>query len=103
MGPTIKLVGFLLFLAGAASIFYLQHCVSEYRASVPRPRVVGPLTAIRASFRWTHDPHDPLVSEEYLANFRRLKIAGLVAGTVWAVFAIFVVVGATLDVQRFLG
>jgi hypothetical protein len=103
MGSAIKLAGFLLFLACAISLFYLQHCISEYRDSVPKPPAVGPLTAIRASLRWVHDPNDPSVSEECLANLRGVKMAALVAGTIWAAFAIFVIVGAALDVQRFLG
>ncbi|MBB4369013.1 hypothetical protein GGD63_001801 [Bradyrhizobium sp. cir1] len=98
MGPTIKLVGFLLFLAGAGSIVYLQHCISEYRSSVPKPRVVGPFTAIRASFRWVHDPNDLLVSEECLANLRRTKTAALVTAAIWVILGIFIIAARALDV-----
>jgi hypothetical protein len=102
MGPTIKLVGFFLFLTCGAALFYLQHCINEYRDSVPKPQVVGLLTAIRASFRWVHNPNDPLVSEECLTNIRRMKAAALVAGAVWALFATFLIAGAALDVQSLL-
>lgn len=98
MGPTIKLVGFLLFVAGAGSIFYLQHCVSAYRSSVPKPLTVGPFTAIRASFRWMHDPSDMLVSEECLANLSRVKTAALITGMFWLILATFLIVARALDV-----
>src|SRR5437867_8949463 len=102
MGPTIKLVLFLLFVAVVVSGLYLQHCINVYRDSVPKPRVVGPLTAIRASLRWMHDPNDPTVSEEVLIAVRRMKTAAFVAGTIWTIVATVVIVGAALDFARFL-
>ena len=102
MGPTIKLVAFLLFAACLVSLFYLQHCINEYRDSVPKPTGLDPLTAIRASFRWVHDPNDPAVSEECRMNVRRVKTAALVAGAVWTIYATSIGAAAMFDLGRFL-
>jgi len=98
----IVLVSILLFLTFAISIFVAWLSYDSYRRSVPKPRIVGPLTAIRASMRAVHDPDDPAVSQDCLASLKRFKIAALVAATTWVVTGIFILGIRAFDLQRFL-
>lgn len=102
MRSAIILVLVLFLLVFVASGFYSQLSYSRYRELIPKPRVVGPLTAIRASMRGMHDPNDADVADECLAHLKRSKIAALIAVTTWIVGVLSVVVARIFDLQRFL-
>ncbi|SFK08054.1 hypothetical protein SAMN04487925_1178 [Bradyrhizobium sp. cf659] len=69
---------------------------------MPKPRVVGPLTAIRVSLRAMHDPDDPDISRECLAHLKNFKIAALVAATTWIVMGLLIVALRAFAPQGFL-
>lgn len=77
MDPWIKLVGTLLFLLGAGSMFYVWVRYERYRALWSQHKSIGTLSRIRASMKLLHDSTD--TSDECTLAFVRLKRAILVS------------------------
>lgn len=95
-------VSILLFLTFSISISYAWLSYNSYRELMPKPRTVGPLTAIRVSMRAMHDTDGPDVPLECLENLKRFKIAILIAAATWIAMGLFVLAIRAFDLQKFL-
>ncbi|MEY9129311.1 hypothetical protein ACVIWV_004790 [Bradyrhizobium diazoefficiens] len=102
MRSMIALVSVLLFLTFAISVSFAWLSYDSYKRSVPKPHIVGPLTAIRASMRTVHLPYEPALSEACLMYLKRFRIAAMVAAMASILMVAFVVAVRALDLQRHL-
>ncbi|MCG2625538.1 hypothetical protein L6654_02795 [Bradyrhizobium sp. WYCCWR 13023] len=96
----IVLVSLLLFLTFVVSSARAWLSYNGYRELMPKPRVVGALAAIRVSMRAMHDPGDPDLSRECLAQLKSFRIAALIAATTWIATGLFIVTLRAFDLQR---
>ena len=96
MESLIKLVGTLLFLLCATSVFYVWVCYERYRALWPQHGAIGTISRIKESIRLLHD--DVTASDECSLALARLKRAALVSVAVLLPMIAFV-----LSVRSFGG
>jgi hypothetical protein len=102
MKAAFFLSALLLFATFVASGFYASLSFYNYQQAVPKPPVVGIISAIRNSFGRLHDPEDPDVSQECFEYLRRAKIGALIAVTTWLTFAVLVIAVRTLGLNQYL-
>jgi hypothetical protein len=102
MRSAIIFASVLLFLVYAVSLVYAGFSLMQYSSLVPKPRSVGLLTGIRASFQSVHDPRDPKVSDECRAYLRRSKVAAMVAIAAMLLIGILIAVVKAFGLQEIL-
>src|ERR1700738_3304894 len=102
MRTTIIFVSTLLFINFIASSFYTQHCYMQYINLCQKRAPVGMLTRLRASLVFTHDPHDPNLSDECKTYFSRFKIAAMVSVSTLLLAAVFILSLRSFGLQEAL-